>query len=391
MKYLSLTTHNSPLSTLLIVWMTLLITSCISEEVFMPYPEPANPVQNGYIKIHLNTPDPQLPTSKSVGTRAMNAQEERVIDPKMLNVLVFSYMDDGYGTITETFDYMAPVSGGVDYDEMDGSKATVVAKLMKSNTSSDYYRIVVIANHILSVINLERNVTTKKDLLEKLTYLVPEKWNGTVFPMWGESMPIVISDDMPSPTIELCRALARIDVGLNFKANNGKLTDQANGISGFKLAEVLVYRTYDKGYVAQIGDTSEMPSVPSDALRHDDDSPLGYIIPDVGGVDVYAREIYVPEAELPSTPTQDNIHCIVIGGYYQNTAVVSYYRLDFANETTFGERSYLPLLRNHRYVFNIIQVHGPGFSSAMAALASVPTTGNVDYDLVVWEIGRAHV
>ena len=385
MKSLSLSSLHSPLSTLLLVWMTLLITSCISEEVYMPYPEPANPVQNGYIKIHLNTPDPQMPTSKSVGTRAMSAQEERVIDPKMLNVLVFSYMDDGYGTITETFDYMAPVSGGVDYDEMDGSKATVVAKLMKSNTSSDYYRIVVIANHILSDINLVRNVTTKKDLLEQLTYLVPEKWNGTVFPMWGESMPIVISDDMPSPTIELCRALARIDVGLNFKANNGKLTDQANGISGFKLAEVLVYRTYNKGYVAPIGDTSETPSIPSDALRHGDDSPLGYIIPDVGGVDVYAREIYVPEAESPSSPTQDNIHCIVIGGYYQNSAVVSYYRLDFAKETTSGERSFLPLLRNHRYVFNIIQVNGPGFSSAVAALASMPTTGNVDYDLVVWD------
>ena len=385
MKYRSLTTYHLPLTTILLVWMTLLMTSCISEEVFMPYPEPVNPDQNGYITIHLNTPDPQMPTSKSVGTRAMSPQAERAIDTKMLNVLVFSCVDDGGGRITETFDYVAAVKGSVVYDEMDVNKATVVAKLLKSSTSNDYYRIVVIANHVLSDINLERNVTTKKDLLEQLTYSVPEKWNTVVFPMWGESMPIVISDDMPVPTIELCRALARIDVGLNFKADNGKLTDQAYGISGFKLAEVLVYRTFDKGYVAPIGDTSETPSMPPDALRHEDNYPLGYIISDVGGVDVYAREIYVPEAELPSAPNNDNIHCVVIGGYYQNSTVVSYYRLDFAKETGQAQRTYLPLLRNHRYVFNIIQVHGPGFSSAMAALESMPTVGNVDYDLVVWD------
>ena len=386
MKSLSLSTLHSPLSTLFIVWMTLLMTSCIREEESMPYPEPANSVQNGYIKIHLNTPDLQMPTSKSFGTRAMSAQAERAIDAKMLSVIVFSCVDNGGGHITETFDYVATVKGGVVYDEMDVNKAIVVAELMKSNTANDYYRIVVIANHVLSNVNPVRNVTTKKDLLKQLTYPVPEKWNAAFFPMWGESRPIVISDNMPSPTINLCRALAGIDVGLNFKSDNGKLTDQAYGISGFKLAEVLVYRTYDKGYVAPpIGDTSETPSVPSDALRHGDDSPLDYIIPNVGGVDVYAREIYVPEADLPLAPANDNIHCIVIGGYYQNSAVVSYYRLDFAKETTSGERIYLPLLRNHRYVFNIIQVHGPGFSSAMSALASMPTTGNVDYDLVVWD------
>ena len=385
MKPLSLSTLHSPLSTFFLVWMTLLMTSCIREELYMPYPEPANPVQNGYIKIHLNTPDPQMPTSKSFGTRAMRVQTESAIDAKMLNVLVFSYKDDGDGNITEIFDYVASVKGGVVYDEMDVNKATVVAKLLKSSTSNEYCRIVVIANHVLSGVDLVRNVTTKKDLLEQLTYPVPEKWNTAVLPMWGESMPIVITDDMPSPTIELCRALARIDVGLNFKSDNGKLTDQAYGIAGFKLAEVLVYRTYNKGYVAPNGDTSETPSMPPNALRHGDDSPLGYIIPDVGGVDVYAREIYVPEAELPSAPNKDNIHCIVIGGYYQSSTVVSYYRIDFAIETTPGKRSYLPLLRNHRYVFNIIQVHGPGFSSAMDALASMATTGNVDYDLVVWD------
>ena len=92
----------------------------------------------------------------------------------------------------------------------------------------------------------------------------------------------------------------------------------------------------------------------------------------------------MPEAGLPSTPDNDNIHCLVIGGYYHNKSTISYYRLDFATETESGE-AYLPILRNHRYVFNIIKVSGPGFTSATSALNSTPIAGNVDYDLIVWD------
>ena len=368
--------------------MVALMISCISEEVaYRPDPD----VKSGYMKIHLNTPEPHTPT-KTHGTRAMDDQAERAIDPEMLNVLVFNYNNDGNGNITETFYYMATISGPVIYDENDSSKATVVVKLMKSASPDDFYRIVVIANHDLSEIDMVGNATTKEEILEQLTYMVPYKWNTdgyeySLFPMWGEGDPVVISDNMSSPTINLCRALARIDVGLNFVTDNGKLTEQASGIPDFKLTEVLVYRTYDKGYVAPVNDYAiETPSVPADALRRADSSPLNYsIIPDVGGVNSYIREIYVPEADLPSTPDNDNIHCLVIGGYYKNSSVVSYYRLDFATEAEPEQRAYLPILRNHRYVFNITRVNGPGFTSAISALESTPTVGNVDYDLVAWD------
>ena len=368
--------------------MVVLMISCISEEVaYRPDPD----VKSGYMKIHLNTPEPHTPT-KTHGTRAMDDQAERAIDPEMLNVLVFNYNNDGNGNITETFYYMATISGPVIYDENDSSKATVVVKLMKSASPDDFYRIVVIANHDLSEIDMVGKATTKEEILEQLTYMVPYKWNTdgyeySLFPMWGEGDPVVISDNMSSPTINLCRALARIDVGLNFVTDNGKLTEQASGIPDFKLTEVLVYRTYDKGYVAPVNDYAiETPSVPADALRHADSSPLNYsIIPDVGGVNSYIREIYVPEADLPSTPDNDNIHCLVIGGYYKNSSVVSYYRLDFATEAEPEQRAYLPILRNHRYVFNITRVNGPGFTSAISALESTPTVGNVDYDLVAWD------
>ena len=369
-----------------------MVTSCITEEVVtVPDSEPTDPVKSGYMKIHLNTPESHMPKTKTYGTRAMDNQAEREIDPEMLNVLVFSCDDDGDGNISEKFYYKAIVNGSVVYDENDGNKAAVVVKLMKSASSNDYYRIVVIANHDMSGIKMVRNVTAKEDILEQLTYSASGKWNAdspdySLFPMWGEGMPVAITDNMPSPTIDLCRALARIDVGLNFVIDNGKLTEQVYGISDFKLAEVFVFRTYDKGYVAPLsGYAAGMVSVPSGASRHDDNSPLDYIIPVTGGVNRYVREIYVPEADLQQIPDNDNTHCIVVGGYYQNSSVVSYYRLDFAKDVGNGVRDYLPILRNHRYVFNITQVNGPGFSSAVSALKSMPTVGNVNYDLIAWD------
>ena len=398
------------------------MTSCVSEEVAsVPDSEPDGLVEKGYMKIHLNTPELQIP-AETYGTRAMNGRSEEVIDSEILNVLVFSCDDGGAGDISETFYCKASVSGSVVYDENDGSKASVVVKLTKSVSSDDYYRIVVIANHDMSGIEMLENGTTKEGILSQLTYSASDKWNaGSPFPMWGEGVPVLISDSMPSPTIELCRALARIDVGLNFVIDDGKQTEQASGIPDFKLSEVLVYRTYDRGYVAPLNvemsgsqlsvfgicewQGTEVPSVvgaysssqgvecaysnlqgvPPDALRYADDSPLDYIIPVSGGVNSYVREIYIPEADLPPTPDNSNIHCLVIGGYYQNSAVASYYRLDFAKEDGSGIRTYLPILRNHRYVFNITRVNGPGFASAMSALESMPTAGNVDYDLIAWD------
>ena len=341
----------------------------------------------GYITIKLNTPEPHIPTTRANGTRAMNSQMESTIDHKKLNVLVFRYNDDGDGSITETFYSNASISESIIYDE---NNATITAKLAKSASQDDLYRIVVVANYDLSDIDIIENTTTKERVLEQLIFSVPEKWSAdtdiyTPFPMWGENVPIVISDNMPSPTINLYRALSGIDVGLNFAVDNGKLTNQAYGIPNFKLKEVSVFRTYDKGYAAPLSTAIETPSVPPDALRHGDNSPLSYIIPDSEGVNSYTREIYIPVVDLPLNPTNDNIHCLIIGGYYQSSSVMSYYRLDFATDSEPEGRAYLPILRNHRYIFNITQVSGPGFASVASALESISTTGNVNYDLIAWD------
>ena len=360
-----------------LIGISILMYSCTQEE--MAY-ESSPSIQDGYMKIHLHTPDLQTPT-----LRSMDNQAENAIDKSLLNVLVFKYQGNG----DEVFQYRAPISGSIKYNKDDSSKAEITIKLVESISSEDQYRIVVVANYDFSDIDLNKDVTSKSEILEQLTYSLPGKWNADTdnysrFPMWGENAPITISDGMAYPEINLYRALARVDIGLNFSAENGKLTEQAEGLSEFKIKEVFVYRTYNMGYVAALNtDFTATPSIPSGAERHKDTSPLSYKIPD-GGANRYVREIYIPEADLPSSPDNGNTHCIVVGGYYKNSSAVSYYRLDFARENS-ETRSYLPVLRNHRYVFNITQVRGPGAKSADIALKTHGTIENLGYDLMVWD------
>jgi len=360
----------------LFVGISILFSSCIREDIISD----DNYSRDGYMKIYLNTPDLRTPHHKQ---RAMGTHAERTIDQNLLSILVFKCSDD-----TETFYYQAPISGSIIYE--DGNKAVVTVKLAKSASFNDLYRIMIVANHDISGINMIKDITTKTEILEQLTYSVSGKWNAdsdnySLFPMWGETIPIEISENTYSPTINLYRALARIDVGLNFGISDGKLTEQAYGIGNFQLKEIIVYRTYDKGFVAPINTNfTTAPSVPSSAIQHADNSPLNYLIENIGGANSYVREIYVPEADLPISPTNDNVHCIVVGGYYNNSSVVSYYRLDFATETN-DTRTYLPILRNHRYAFNIIQVRGTGATSAQKALDTYETIDNIDYDLIVWD------
>lgn len=356
-----------------------IMSACIFEdEPVIPKEESA--VSGAYLKIQLDLPEMSVPSSKTAGTRAMSAEAERVIDLNTLHILVFKPTGEFY--------YKAPVVGSIVYDEDDLSKAILTVKLVKSENASEQFKIGIVANYDLSAFPLT-NTTTFDDIKQTLTYALHSKWNVdeqnyTPFPMWGEINDLVISETMTMPTVDLYRALARIDVGLNFSGAGGILSESADGIAGFKLKDIYVYRTNKSGFVAPL--TIGQIHIPSDVERHSDSDPLHYSVPTPGGVDSYVREIYVPETELPPTPGNSNMHSLVVGGYYQGSASVSYYRLDFATEDQLsGVRTYLPILRNHRYVFNINTVRGPGFSTPEEALESVATIENIDYDLIEFD------
>lgn len=372
------------------------MNSCVSEE-FPQGPQQPLPSE-GYMKLKIQMPDYNMPrVDDKTSTKAMDDRAESAIKTDQLQVLVFKENDD------TTFYYKAPVvNGSLQVNATDPSKATVTIKMVKS-VENETFTLLVIANRHLSDITLTEGVTRKEDVLQSQKFLMPTgtgKWNAatydpTPFPMWGEITGVKVTEqEMIAPELTLHRALARIDVGVGFNIVDGVITDQAEGLPYFKLTQVNVYRTFNSGHVTpsvsnpKPGQPGYTPFVPSDAQRRGDDSPLTY--GPFAQTDAFVREIYVPEATLPATPTNGNMHCIVVGGEYNG--VTSYYRLDFAEDDDTDTRNYKPILRNHRYIFNILNVNGEGFTTPEEALKSTPKN-SLDYELIIWDetIHEMHV
>lgn len=364
-----------------------MLFSCVQDEI----PAGTNPNSEKvdyYTKILMNLPDLQSANMSDLSTKSMDDKAERMVQLSKLNILVFKVTSG-----VETYAYKAPISGNIEYDTQDGTKAMITVKLEKSQSGAQY-RMVLIANQDISSMTLTAGTTLKEDVLQVLTYTVSGKWsaddaNYTPFPMWGESDVLTVTDSMTSPMVNLYRALARIDVGINFVSDNGELNETTTGLDYFKLKVIKVYRTYNQGYVAPLNSSMNnynQPYIPQNANRYEDNVPLSYQIAEDGGADQYIREIYIPEADVPNFPNNDNMHCLVIGGYYKGSSSMTYYRLDFATEDeSTGSRTYLPVLRNYRYVFNINTVRGPGFTTPEVALQSNSTIENINYDLISWD------
>ena len=93
--------------------------------------------------------------------------------------------------------------------------------------------------------------------------------------------------------------------------------------------------------------------------------------------------IYVPEADevADAAARLTDATCIVVGGYYDGQSQPTYYRVDFdpgLEGHPFGQ-----ILRNHRYVFRIRKVTGPGWSDP--GLAAVNKATSIVAEIEPWE------
>lgn len=348
--------------------------------------------QNVSLELCLTTPGLMFSN-----TRSMSAAQESEIDDTKIQVLIF----EKNGT-SELFRYQA---------EITKKNLPQITLKVPISEASKQYRLVVLANVDAQTI---AEGIAKEEALRNFTFDCLGKWNAsdtnpTKIPMWGElSETITLTGDR-SLNILLHRALARVDVGLLFKFNNPdpvsgeeyaqKETDKESvyGLDHFKIKEIRVYRTKSEAYTASSkekmsGGEVTAPAIPTTAkyntgttvpvqnLSEADSDPLVYTLPAAN--DSYIREIYIPESyNIDSQSSMDNVPCLVIGGYYgkNNVSEVTYYRADFATYNNGKVVSYLPILRNHQYVFDIKTVNGPGFEEPEHALRSLgaPMTLNI--------------
>ena len=354
---------------------------------------------------------PALETS----LRQLKPEEESAV--KSVRVLVFK-TDGITDEAQETFAYEAPVTT-TNFTPVDG----VTRIVCKLKASSKPMRIVCIANH--NVPNSILTVgTAKKTILEdaQMKRLFDKngwKTDGSQpIPMWGESdaQPVKPTTKFNSCTqlaygntsqnrhnegvIHLVRALARVDVGVNFEADPS--SEKADGSKTFQIKSVRVYRYATSMYVAGTqatafnfadGRRKAIPHTPKDTpegvTAAADANPLEFTAQTAEDAKGYVRNIYIPEIENKDK-TKDQRICLVVGGFYKGASKETYYRVDFIRTETnaSGKKTIeqLDILRNYRYRFNITKVAGPGTDTPGEALITEPV--NIAYDCLVWDDGK---
>lgn len=343
---------------------------------------------------------PALETS----LRQLNADQEKQI--KSIQVLVFNtegITDESQETLEDVALVKSFATGTDGITRIRcGLKAT--AKKM---------RIVCIANYNVNADSFKGK--TKQLLFESMKKDFTAAWptDGTLFiPMWGESDKQPISrttkfnsceastannvNTTKDGNIHLVRALARIDVGVNFDEKNVK-DEEAKG-GDFKIKSVRVYRYAQSMYVTGTqaltfrmdGNTREpLPHTPATMTPANDNNPLVFEAKTADDAKGYVRNIYIPEISNQGKDWNART-CLVIGGDYNNSGKVTYYRVDFITRDIKSPKDIitkqLDVLRNHRYRFNITKVAGPGTEKPEEALTTEPV--NLTCDVTVWDEGK---
>lgn len=384
--------------------MLLLAVSC-SREI------PNGPVQGGEeetrIKMALT-----VPGTYGV-SRSMTAVEEDAIN--YIDVLVFDrddkLFDWQYGTIVN-----------------DNGSLGFVTFLKTSSGTADRYKLTVLANSreiLLTVLGDNWKTTYQgvpyDDIMKIIAAATPV--DGTAvqansvlkakgIPMWGElDNKILINENTPSQTINLLRALARVDVLTNpnpTTSSSGRVDPVA--LDNFSLEEVYIYKGNSRYRVApnlsqysfiinEVGaitlpegsqTTFGSPLVYNEVTR-DGSKGIGII----SNIFLAETDVLMTGQNGVTIPAQyDGNHrnrsAVVIGGKYNGRSAMSWYRVDFVKQNSSGVTTGLEdVMRNFNYQIVIKSVKGAGFSNPDDAYDSY--TSDIEVKVLDWKTANQAV
>lgn len=273
-----------------------------------------------------------------IKTYAVNGVEVEEVD-----VLVFA-MDGA----SERFSYHS-IAKDLEPGDNPG-EINFTTSLRKDENAENEYRLIILANVRQQLNAYGINIGQTKEYFKNnfiYTKEIPDdNWN-TPLPMWGESDVIT---DVGSATeiagISLLRSMAGVDV-----------VNQAGTV--FTLTDVYVFNSKTKGLVIP---NSDSPSLPVFAAN--DTEILAYAVP--AAPNELKNEVYLFEAAagMSTDPPDPGATALVIGGTFATdpdpgNPTTYYYRIDFRDENG----NLVPLLRNNRYIINIINATGTGLAS----------------------------
>lgn len=330
------------------------------------------------VKLEIQVPGNTLPS-----TRALQEEDENEVS----EVVIFAFEKGSEGNWDTPLKHVGKSIGN---PEVSGTTKQFTVELLSGewdlwalgNADSiiEYFEDLHTYDDIYSDDFIEYGLT-KSDFQEFLIKVLDEKWSldpddpegNYRMPMWGmlDDIEILPTSTNIIRTMNMYRMLVKVDIEVQE--------------SRFELSWVSLhnYNTVGRlvpGITAQDGSWTDagggvalrtsLPEDPYSVYGWDSDHRLEW---SEDGV------IYTFEAD--SGTFSGNRPCIIIGGKYDGSDEVTYYRADFRD----SDKNYLDLLRNHRYSFIVQRVDGEGFSTIEEAYTAGPT--NIEAEVIEWNEG----
>ncbi len=350
-------------------------TGCMMETPVDPGPGPDPKSDEATVEITLGTEE-----LMKVGTRAADTAWETAIERVV--VLVMTEDAGGVMHLTDIIPGIVPRKTGATTAEF-----TVPVKVTESNTKlyivanySDSFMLVdpVIIEDLDIMLESNNDEFVKLMMGEAMGRVVdPEEGQEPVMPMGAEVMLGSIErGETISKVVPLIRSIARADVHLTLEDGSGSFVPD----------QIHVYNA--KGTYKIVGEPeafdSENPSV-AIAPSIEGTATATYHYPGtVDAVDPTTgifSTMYVPEnGEATTNEEKLASTCIVVGGYFNGSSDVTYYRINFDSQKPghpFGQ-----VLRNWQYRFNIVNVSAPGYPTPEEARDNLPVS--MDIEITPW-------
>lgn len=247
-----------------------------------------------------------------------------------------------------------------------GTTTTFNAHLLSSDKRLDLY---IIANATASVIANEPNVNDTEDNVRmKLQMAFSAVGTLPALPMFGHhTLPSGLNGDQVKNIngIKMLRAVARVDV-------------LVGSVPEFELVSIQAYRANERIQVIPDQDTLTVtiPSVPQNSQMNVNTNAVA-----ISGNQLVGG-FYLPESFSPAESARvTGATCVVIGGKYGYSQETTYYRIDFDPNNT--SASFGQVLRNHRYVFTIQGVAGPGWKTPDDAANN--RSAQINLEIQAWD------
>ena len=366
------------------VLSVLMLTSCIREFEGLTQSNS----ENAMVTFAIRVPGANTPTS-----RALTPDQENEVT--QIDVLLFEKDGGVYKERT------ACGSSAISTDGSDSKLKTFTIELRQGE-----WDLVVLANAHDMVAAASLAGKTKEAALAELKAAMPAggKWIATSsttgykpFPMWGNIGNQIINADTDltgSNRIKMTRMVARVDVQVTGTAATNFRISSVD-VYNYNTQGSLVPRTTDwDATTTPTAPKALTPNIPTTSVLTK--GPVVY-----NGLDINtfsnkcANEIYLFEAENHSDAAHStkksltNRTCLVVGGIWDanadgnftNDGAATYYRVDFADGSG-ASATWLDVLRNHLYTFNINSVSGYGHDTSEEAFNSEPV--NIQVEVLKW-------